>query len=119
MSLSALGLRSAAGLQPTAAPVPSPQREAWNDLRRALRTDDLDAARQAYVSVIKSAPDGATFPRGSAFADLGKALTRGDVGTAKEAFKAVVRDHFTGAPPVPGPLPPVPAAAAGGIDLFA
>jgi hypothetical protein len=119
MSLSATGVRAAASLQPTPAPASSPQREAWNDLRRALRTDDLPAARQAYVSVVKNAPDGATFPRGSAFADLGKSLARGDVGAAKEAFKAVVREQSGADVAAPRPLLPVPVVAAGGVDWFA
>lgn len=119
MSLSAIGVRPPANLQATSATPPSPQREAWSDLRRALRTDDLPAARQAYVSLIKNAPQGATFPRDSNFAELGKALAGGDVGAAKEAFRAMQLARWSGAPPAPLPPAPLPAEQAGGVDLFA
>lgn len=117
MSLSAIGLRSAASLQSSARPVPSAQREAWNDLRRALRAGDLSAAGQAYAAIVKNAPDGATFPRGSAFADLGRALVSGNVGAAQEAFRTMQRARLPDG--TPAPLPPLPADPAGAIDLVA
>jgi hypothetical protein len=120
MTLAALGARSAASLQPSTASVPLAQREAWSDLRRALRADDLSAAGQAYASIIKNAPEGATFPRGSAFADLGKALIAGDSAAAKEAFRTMQRARLDGIPPAPLPPTPLPSTnAAGGVDLYA
>jgi hypothetical protein len=121
MNLAAVGACSAASLQPTAASVPLAQREAWNDLRRALRTDDLSAAGDAYASIIKNAPEGATFPRGSAFADLGKALIAGDSGAAKEAFRTMQLARLNSIPSEPLPPIPLPSTneAGGGIDLYA
>lgn len=115
MSLSVLGARPHAAVQST--PL-SPQREAFRDLGRALRSDDLQAAREAYKAIVAAAPEGASFPRDTPFADLGKSLVRGDMAAAKDAFRAMLREQRGGVP-APGPLPPVPALVTGALDLFA
>jgi hypothetical protein len=91
------------------------EREAVRDLTQALRASDLPAARQAYASILKNAPEGATFPKGSSFADLGKALVKGDMPAAQDAFKDMVRARLEGGPVVQ--LPPVAdAQQAGGAS---
>lgn len=101
-------------------------REAMRDLTQALKTSDLAGARQAYASILKNAPEGAQFPRGSEFANLGRALVSGDMATAQAAFKSMVQarlDARPGQPPQPpGPMPVPPSSAGqpgGLLDLVA
>ncbi len=54
-----------------------------HDLTKAIRTGDLEGAKQAYKNIVKDAPEGATWPKDSAFAELGKALAKGDIAGAK------------------------------------
>lgn len=89
------------------------ERQAFRDLAQALKASDLTAARQAYVAILKNAPEGAQFPRGSAFADVGRALAQGDVAGATAAFKSMVQGRLDGRPqqpPAPVPLPPQASA---------
>ena len=86
-------------------PVPlSPERQAFRDLGKSLKAGDLDGAKQAYASMVKNAPDGATWKSDSAFAQLGKALNSGDVSAAQDAFKSMVKGHVNG--PVSQPVVP-------------
>lgn len=100
-----------------------PMREAMRDLRQSLKASDLDGARQAYASILKAAPEGARFPRGTEFASLGRALATGDMTAAQQAFENMLRggvDRIP-APPVP-PVADVPSAdgpKVAGIDVFA
>jgi len=89
MSLSVSNSLSTSGLQAQAQP--SPERQAFVDLAKSLRTGDLSAARQAYADVIRNAPEGASFKPGSSFAEVGKALLKGDVPAAQEAFQTMLR----------------------------
>lgn len=100
--------------------LPSAEREAFNTLGKSLRAGNLDTAKSAYADMIRQAPDGASFKRGSPFADIGKALHAGDVDAAKSAFGAMVRGaRGTGqVRPPEVSLPPVAAPVAsttGGI----
>lgn len=63
-----------------------------HDLTKAVRTGDLEGAKQAYANIIKDAPEGATWPADSAFASLGKALATGHIGAAKAVLADAVRD---------------------------
>ena len=99
------------------------ERGAMRDLAKALRTDDLEAARRAYAEVIRNAPSAMQFPRASPFADLGRALAQGDLKAAQDAFRAMGRgrlDGGAGVPLPPSPLPPQPLDAMGTlVDLVA
>ena len=86
-------LASTRSTGPVAAPV-SPQRQNFADLGKALRSGDLDAAKQAYANVVRDAREGATWPKGSNFADLGKALVQGDLGAARTAFASMVKSRL-------------------------
>ena len=88
-------------------PVNPALKEAWQGLTKALKADDLDAARQSYAALIKNAPEGATFTKGSPFAQMGKALVTGDMAAAKTAFATMVRSRLdsttTTTPPTQDP----------------
>src|SRR5205085_1354305 len=62
---------------------PPEQVHAFRQLGQALRAGDIDAAKQAYASVVRNAPEGASWNPDGPFAQLGKALADGDVDTAK------------------------------------
>lgn len=104
MSISVTNLQAAAvQRQGVVAPRNPAMREAMRDLTQSLKASDLDGARQAYAAILKNAPEGAQFPRGSDFADLGRALLRGDMPAAQAAFRSMLADKR----PAP-PLPPTP-----------
>ena len=90
--------------------VPQGVRDGVKALGQALRAEDLPAAREAYVSLVKQAPEGASFQPGSAFADLGKALVKGDVDGAKTAFTGMVKAQLGRPSTIPVQPPQVPAA---------
>jgi TolA-binding protein len=92
----------------TGATPPSPERQAFGELAKSLRNGDLDAARQAFANVIRNAPEGASWPKGSPFADLGKALVRGDVDAARTAFASMVKGRAGVSLPVEGGEPAAP-----------
>jgi cytoskeletal protein RodZ len=102
---SAASARIAATL---ATPVNPALKEAWQGLAKALKSDDLDAARRSCAAPIKNAPEGATFTKGSPFAQLGKALVTGDMAAAKAAFATMVRPRLEGTttPTAPTQDPP-------------
>jgi len=81
---------------------PSPERQAFGDLAKSLRSGDVDGAKQAYASLVRNAPEGATWPKGSDFADLGKALVQGDLDAARTAFASMVKGKFEQHHPVKG-----------------
>lgn len=91
-------------------PVAPGGRQAVKDLAVSLRSGDVDAAKQAYVQLVKSAPDGASWNPESNFAELGRALKAGDLAAAKEAAKGAWQDFRSATPPVT-PGVPEPAAA--------
>jgi hypothetical protein len=89
-------------------------------LSQALSQGDLEGAKQAYVSMARNAPDGATWNPDGPFAQLGKALRAGDVDAAQGAFTEMVqaaRDRSPGTVPPPStiPVPPVVSSTTGGI----
>lgn len=63
-----------------ATPVNPALMEAWQGLAEALKSDDLDAARRSCAALIRNAPEGATFTKGSLFAQSGKALVTSSTG---------------------------------------
>lgn len=96
-------------------PVAPGGRQAVKDLAASLQAGDLGAAKQAYVQLVKNAPDGATWNPESAFAQLGRALKAGDLAAAKEAAKAAWQDFRQATPPViPGVPEPAPAPSTTG-----
>jgi hypothetical protein len=121
MSLAITGTAPQSVHAASTAPQRSPaMREAMRDLTQSLKASDLAGARQAYAAILKNAPEGAQFPRGSEFAKIGRALVDGDIGAAQEAFKSMVQGRLDGRP-VP-PMPPVPQSASAtgaGLDLIA
>lgn len=89
-------------------------------LGKSLRNDDLQGAKQAFADIVRTAPEGASWPKGSAFASLGRALATGDLAAAKQSFAEALRSRLdvvkTPGEPVVAPLNttgPSPAAAGG------
>lgn len=85
-------------------------KEAWLGLTSALKNGDLEAAKESYAALVKNAPEGATFTRGSPFAQMGKALIKGDLEAAKAAYATMVRNRLddTGTKPPHMPSEPMP-----------
>jgi hypothetical protein len=97
----------------------SAQAKNIHDLTKAVRTGDLDGAKQAYADIVKAAPDGATLTRGGAFAQLGKALASGDLGSAKSIIIEAVK-AARGTSPAPSPEPlPMAQVSDGAVNLTA
>lgn len=104
-----------------ASPVPRPQplpaqREAIQSLARSLRAGDLDGARQAFVDVVRNAPEGARWNPDSAFAALGRALQEGDLEAAREAARKAAAEGLgklrdVRSPTEPGTPLPIAAQA--------
>lgn len=97
--------------------------QAVKDLGKALRADDLEAAKQAYVQIIKSAPEGASWNPGSPIAQLGRALHGGDIAAAKDVMRSALQDIRAMRPPVV-PAPPqdkstLPATPTGALHVVA
>jgi hypothetical protein len=111
MSVSVNNSLSTTGLQ--APPTPSPERQAFIDLAKSMRTGDLSAARKAYADVVKNAPAGASFTPGSPFAEIGKSLAKGDLASAQEAFRSLLRGAI-GKHGGTAPQPPVPGVSSTG-----
>jgi len=116
-------LQSAGNILPPRGYAQGTQAKNIQDLTKAVRTGDLDAAKQAYRDIVKAAPDGATLTRGGAFAQLGRALATGDLDSARsiiiDAAKAA-RGNST--MPVPAPIPitmPMPLDGGGTVNLTA
>jgi hypothetical protein len=110
---------SVSGAPPAAPPVLGPVGQSAKALGKALRTDDLDAARAAYVQLAKALPKDQPTGAGAPFVELGKALAHGDMGAAQAAFRGMLKGMFKGAmdrrDDVPAPLPvPRPSEVAGG-----
>lgn len=80
-------------------------------LVKSLRNDDLGGARQAYANIVKNAPEGATWPKGSAFADVGRALLLGDIPAARESFGEMLRNVADAVRPPPVSTDPTPMPA--------
>jgi len=90
----------------TTPPPASPMREATRDLAVALRNNDLAGAREAFVAVVKAAPDTAQWDPDSSVAAVGRALLKGDLPAAQEAAKAgLVALREQGRPETPEPRP--------------
>jgi len=100
---------------------PPPRREAFAQLAQSLKAGDLDGAKQAYASLVRGAPDGATWNPNAPYAELGRALASGDVDAAKTAFvdmmKAQVNRHdgIAPTPPVVAPTASSTGGTAGGL----
>lgn len=93
----------------TSAAASHPMGEALRDLRQSLKASDLAGARQAYAAILKSAPEGAQFPRSSEFASLGRALATGDMAAAQQAFQNMWQNRLDDRPAPPlASLPAVP-----------
>ncbi|MBI3154251.1 MAG: hypothetical protein HYZ20_02480 [Burkholderiales bacterium] len=97
--------------------------QAVKDLAKALRADDLETAKKAYVQVIKSAPEGASWNAGSPIAQLGRALHGGDIAAAKDVMRSAFQDFRAMRPPVV-PAPPqdastLPAKQDGALHVVA
>ena len=96
---------------------PSPERQAFGALAKSLRSGDADGAKEAYANMVRNAPEGATWPKGSHFADLGMALVKGDMDAARTAFASMVKDKAGALAPVKGgPIvtpSPVPSTTGG------
>jgi hypothetical protein len=91
----------------------SPERQAFSDLAKSIRTGDLSAARKAYADIVRNAPADASFTPGSPFAEIGKSLLNGDVAGAQEAFRTMLRGA-TGRDGGTAPLPPAPGVSSTG-----
>jgi len=86
------------------------------DLTKSLRSDDLEGAKAAYKSIVKAAPEGATWPQGSSFAKLGGALATGDLAAAKAVVADALRDvRGTGNGGVSAPEPRPVSEQTGGV----
>ncbi|HUG24127.1 hypothetical protein [Piscinibacter sp.] len=100
---------------------PPPRREAFAQLAQSLKAGDLDGAKQAYATLVRAAPEGATWNPDAPYAELGRALVGGDVAAAKTAFadmmKAQVNRHdgITPTPPVVAPTASSSGGTAGGL----
>ena len=94
------------------APV-TPEKQAFVDLTKSLRSGDLDQARESFANMVRNAPAGTTWPKGSPFAALGKALVQGDMDAARTAFASMVKGKIETPPVVkePSSLDSVSAAA--------
>lgn len=71
-----------------------PRRDAFVQLAQSLRSGDVDSAKQAYASLIRSAPEGATWDRDSAYAQLGRALHAGDAEGARQIFTDMLKSRW-------------------------
>jgi len=97
MSLSITNYAALNTARTNLATVPQAVRDDVKALGKALRSDDLASAREAYVDLVKQAPEGSSFQPGSPFAELGKALAKGDVEAAKTSFSAMIQAKLGGA----------------------
>jgi hypothetical protein len=119
MSIS-IGGAAATGAAMTAGTERGQRLATVKQLSQALSQGDLDGAKQAYVTMARNAPDGATWNPDGPFAHLGKALRAGDVEAAQTAFTEMVqaaRDKSPGTVPPPStiPVPPVVSSTTGGV----
>ncbi len=106
---------SVSGAPPVATPVLGPVGQSVKALGKALRTDDLDAARAAYVQLAKALPKDQPASAGAPFVELGKALVHGDMDAAQAAFRGMLKGVIDGRGDMPAPQPvPLPGEIAGG-----
>jgi hypothetical protein len=91
-------------------------RQAVKALAQALKSEDLQAAKEAYVQILKNAPAGATWNPDSPLATVGRALRDGDIATAQEATKAALQAlRPSRGPSIPEqPVPPKAPSTTGG-----
>lgn len=75
------------------------QSSAWQErkqnmdaLAKALQSNDIDAAKAAYATLTKNAPQGATQGE-SPMAKIGQALSSGDLSGAQQAMSAMRSGH--------------------------
>lgn len=64
------------------------QRQSFGALGRGLQSNDLNAAQQAYASLIQNTPRG-VIPPNSPLAQIGQALQSNDLASAQKAFTAI------------------------------
>jgi len=67
------------------------QRQNFNQLSQALKSGNMDAAKQAFAS-LSSKSSNASDPN-SPLGKLGQALQSGDIGAAQQAFAALKSGH--------------------------
>lgn len=72
------------------------QRQDFNQLSQALKSGNLDAAKQAFSSLSAKSPTAAADPN-SLLGKLGQALQSGDIGAAQQAFASLRSGHHHGA----------------------
>ena len=93
----------------------SPERRAFGQLTKALRTDALTGAQAAYQTMVANAPAPAGRNPDSAFAQLGSALQSGDLDAAKSDYVTMLESH-TDWPPVETAKPiAVDSGSGGGV----
>ncbi|WP_334168710.1 hypothetical protein [Methylobacter sp.] len=68
------------------------QRQDFNQLSQALKSGNLDAAKQAFSSLSAKSPTAAADPN-SPLGKLGQALQSGDIGAAQQAFSSLRSGH--------------------------
>lgn len=64
------------------------RRQSFEALAQALQSNDLNAAQQAYASLIQNTPRG-VIPPNSPLAQIGQALQSNDLASAQKAFTAI------------------------------
>ena len=86
-----------------------------HQLTKAVRTGNLEEARQAYADIVKSAPAGATWNPDSAFAQLGRDLLRGNMVAAKVDVVHALKDLHAKVRPTPTAESTKPVGSTGTI----
>jgi len=107
---------SASATQPPGVGGHPGRREAFADLAQSLKSGDLDSAKQAYATLIRGAPESATWNPNAPFAEIGRALVSGDIAAARTAFVDMVKgrvNHHDGTAPVPPVVAPAPSSTGG------
>jgi hypothetical protein len=106
---------SVSGAPPATTPALGPVGQSVKALGKALRTDDLDAARAAYVQLAKALPKEQPVNAGGPFVELGQALVHGEMDAAQVAFRGMLKGALDSRGDMPEPLPvPLPAEIGGG-----
>ncbi|MBC7482576.1 MAG: hypothetical protein H7337_11915 [Rhizobacter sp.] len=93
MSMSISSASRASFIATSSGATQSRERHAFGQLTKALKAEDLEGAKTAFKSMVKNAPDGATWNPDSAFAQLGKAIQSGDIDAAKSAYVSMVKSR--------------------------
>ena len=110
-----MGMRvssSSTSATPTATAAWQQRKQDFDNLAKALQSNDLDAAKTAYATLTKNAPAGAANNPNNPLAQIGKALQSGDLSGAQQAFSSLRTHHHHGGqsgssltPTTPAPSP--------------